>query len=244
VLDDEAVCLVIGLQGYNDFFQHKLWSIPDTVKLYFSFKVSNIMKKLPIQFFERTDVVLIAQQLIGKIVVTHFNGLITSGRIVETEAYIGITDRASHSFDGRRTARNEHMYASAGTVYVYICYGMHHLFNIVCNAENNPDAVLIRAVEPISGIDIMLARTGKQGLDNTLTRGPGNVAKALGISKIHSGINLDQGDIYIAEDGLSIPEFSIGASRRIGIEGSGDAALLPYRFFVKGNRFVSSYPNK
>lgn len=99
------------------------------------------MKKLPTQFFERTDVVLIAKELIGKIAVTNINGFITSGRIVETEAYIGLTDRASHSIGSRHTARNEYMYAAAGIVYVYICYGIHHLFNVVCNAENIPDAV-------------------------------------------------------------------------------------------------------
>ena len=202
------------------------------------------MKKLPIQFYKRTDVLLIAKELIGKIVVTKFNGLTTSGRIVETEAYIGLTDRASHSFGGRRTERNEHMYSSAGTAYVYICYGMHHLFNIVSNAANVPDAILIRAVEPITGIDIMLKRTGKLKLDNTLTKGPGNAAKALGISKLNSGANLLNDEIYIAEDGLEIAETAIGISRRIGVESAGEAALLPYRFYVKGNRFVSSYPNK
>ena len=202
------------------------------------------MKKLPIHFYTRPDVVLIAKELIGKIVVTNFEGKITSGRIVETEAYIGLTDRASHSFGGKRTARNEHMYAAAGTAYVYICYGMHHLFNVVTNAKNIPDAVLIRAVEPITGIDIMLGRTGKTKLDNSLTKGPSNAAKALGISKVNSGINLHQPEINIAEDEFEITKESIGVSRRIGVEGSGDAALKPFRFYVKGNRFVSSYPNK
>lgn len=202
------------------------------------------MKKLPIQFYKVTDVLLVAKELIGKIVVTNFNGVITSGRIVETEAYIGLTDRASHSFGGKRTSRNEHMYSAAGTAYVYICYGMHHLFNVVTNAVNIPDAVLIRAVEPVAGIDTMLKRTGKLKLDNTLTKGPGNAAKALGISKGHSGIKLIKDEIYIAEDGFEIPDTEIGISRRIGVESAGKAALLPYRFYIKANRFVSSYPNK
>lgn len=202
------------------------------------------MKKLTTQFYKRTDVLLIAKELIGKIVVTNFNGIFTSARIVETEAYIGLTDRASHSFAGKRTARNEHMYSVAGTAYVYICYGMHHLFNVVTNAANIPDAVLIRAVDPIAGIDTMLKRTGKLKPDNTLTKGPGNAAKALGISKEHSGINLIEDKIYIADDGFKMAETSIGTSRRIGVDGSGDAALLPYRFYIKGNVFVSSYPNK
>ena len=202
------------------------------------------MKKLPIQFYQRTDVLLIAKQLIGKIIVTNFNGFITSGRIVETEAYIGLTDKASHSFGGKRTARNEHMYSVAGTAYVYICYGMHQLFNVVSNKKNVPDAVLIRAVEPLSGIDTMLKRTGKPKLDNSLTKGPGNAAKALGISKTHSGINLIKDEIFIADDGYKFPKSLLGISRRIGVENSGDAALKPYRFYLKGNNFVSSYPNK
>jgi DNA-3-methyladenine glycosylase len=202
------------------------------------------MKKLPIQFYKRADVVLIAKELIGKIIVTNFDGIITSGRIVETEAYIGLTDKASHSFGGKRTARNEYMYAPAGTAYVYICYGMHHLFNVVTNAKDIPDAVLIRAVEPLSGIEIMLGRTGKPTLDNSLTKGPGNAAKALGISKVNSGINLRHHEIYIADDGFEINDKLIGKSKRIGVESSGDAALLPNRFYLRGNRFVSSYPNK
>ena len=202
------------------------------------------MKKLPIQFYKRTDVVSIAKELIGKIIVSNIDGLITSGRIVETEAYIGLKDRASHSFGGRRTARNEHMYASAGTAYVYICYGMHHLFNVVTNVKEVPDAVLIRAVEPLNGISTMLERTGKLKPDNTLTKGPGNAARALGISKNHSGINLVNDNIFIADDGFKIDNISIGISRRIGIENSGDAVLKPYRFYVKGNRFVSGSPNK
>src|SRR5882757_11040194 len=123
------------------------------------------MKKLPQSFYNRKNVVSIARELIGKILVTNFDGIATSGRIVETEAYVALTDKASHSFGGKRTSRNEHMYAAAGTSYVYICYGMHHLFNVVTNKKGIPDAVLIRAVEPIQGIDDMLIRTGKKKLD-------------------------------------------------------------------------------
>lgn len=202
------------------------------------------MKKLPVEFYDRPGVVTIAKELIGKIIVTKFDAVVTSGRIVETEAYIGLTDRASHSFGGRRTARNEYMYAGAGTAYVYICYGMHHLFNIVTNKKGIPDAVLIRALEPIKGIEQMLKRTGKKTIDNTLTRGPGNAAKALGISKGHSGINLAKNEIFITDDGFEVNKKILGTSRRIGVESSGDAALLPYRFYIKGNPFVSSYPNK
>jgi DNA-3-methyladenine glycosylase len=202
------------------------------------------MNILPIEFYDRKDVVLIARELIGKIISTDFDEGFTSGRIVETEAYIGLTDRASHSFGGKRTTRNEHMYATAGTAYVYICYGMHHLFNVVTNAKDIPDAVLIRAIEPITGIDIMLKRTGKLQADYTLTKGPGNTAKALGISKMHSGINLLKSEINLYDDGFKIHADEIAVSHRIGIQGTGEAALLPYRFYLKGSRFVSGFPNK
>ena len=206
------------------------------------------MKKLGIEFYDREDVVAIARELIGKIIVTKFDGIVTSGRIVETEAYIAINDRASHSFGGKRTARNEHMYAKAGTSYVYICYGMHHLFNVVTNKKEIPDAVLIRAVEPLKGIRDMLLRTNKKTLDNTLTKGPGNAGKALGINKEHSGLNLLGNEIFITEDKaagyIPIPDQQIGSSKRIGVESAGTSALLPYRFYVKGNKYVSGSPNK
>ena len=197
------------------------------------------MKKLLLNFYKRKDVVAIAKDLLGKIVVTNFDEKITSGRIVETEAYIGFTDKASHSYEGRRTAKNEHMYAHPGTAYVYICYGMHQMFNIVTNKKNIPDAVLVRAVEPLKGIDIMLQRTGKQKLDFTLTKGPGNVGKALGIFKKYSGLYLRDDEIYLADDGFTLKENEIGISKRIGVESAFPDSELPYRFYVRGNKFVS-----
>ena len=197
------------------------------------------MKKVPLSFYDRKDVVKIAKELLGKIIVTNIDGLFTSGRIVETEAYVGISDKASHSFSGRRTAKNEHMYSAPGTAYIYICYGMHQMMNIVTNEKEIPDAVLIRAIEPLKGIDIMLQRTGKDQLDKTLTRGPGNVGKALGIFKHHSGLHLLDEQIYLLDDGHKIPEEKLGVSKRIGVESAGADGLLPYRFFVKGNKYVS-----
>ena len=197
------------------------------------------MKKLPLSFYARKDVVLIARELIGKIIITNFEGQVTLSRIVETEAYVGITDKASHSFGNRRTARNEHLYSSAGTAYVYICYGLHQMLNIVTNDTDVPDAVLIRAVEPISGVKIMLKRTGKKTLDRTLTRGPGNVGKALGIFKHHSGTHLLGDEIYLMDDRTKIASEHIGTSARIGVEGAGSDALLPYRFYIRGNKYVS-----
>lgn len=202
------------------------------------------MKKLPIEFYKGDDVIKIARDLLGKILITKFDGIVTSGKIVETEAYIGLTDRASHAYNGKRTARNEHMYADAGVAYVYICYGMHHLFNVVTNKKDTPDAVLIRAVEPITGIDTMLQRTGKLKLDYTLTKGPGNVGRALGILKQHSGLNLMGNTVAVYDNNIELNDNEIGTSKRIGVEGAGDAAHYPYRFFIKGNKYVSGYPNK
>ena len=197
------------------------------------------MKKLPLSFYNRKDVVKIARDLLGKIVVTRFDGKITSGKIVETEAYVGIFDKASHAFSGKRTARNEHMYASAGTAYVYICYGMHQMLNIVTNEKEIPDAVLIRAIEPVIGIEIMMERTSKQISDKTITRGPGNVGKSLGIYKHHSGLYLLDEEIYLLDNEERIPDEQICVSKRIGVESAGADALLPYRFYLKDNKYVS-----
>jgi DNA-3-methyladenine glycosylase len=204
------------------------------------------MKKLPLKFYERENVVQIARELIGKILLTDFDGEITSGRIVETEAYAGVTDKASHAYQGRRTARNQHMYSAGGTAYVYLCYGIHQMLNVVTNKINIPDAILIRAAEPVDGINIMLRRTGKTIVDRTLTRGPGNVSKSLGVSKTHSGLLFNNNSMYIAEDGKSaeIAEQQIGESKRIGIDYAEEDALLPYRFYLKGNSFVSATPFK
>ncbi|PWU01731.1 MAG: DNA-3-methyladenine glycosylase [Bacteroidetes bacterium] len=201
------------------------------------------MEKLNLGFYERKNVLKIAKELLGKVLTTNFDGIKTSGRIVETEAYNGVIDRASHAWAGRRTARNEVMYKSAGIAYVYICYGMHHLFNVVTNDEEIPHAILIRAVEPLLGVDTMLKRTGKKQLDRTLTSGPGNVAKALGISVKDSGLNLLGDKIYIADDGFKYSPKQIAEGPRIGVESAGDHALLPYRYYVRGNQFVSGKRN-
>jgi DNA-3-methyladenine glycosylase len=202
------------------------------------------MNKLPLTFYERKDVVTIARELLGKVVQTVINGETTSGRIVETEAYVALVDKASHAFGGKRTARNEHMYAAAGTTYVYICYGMHQMLNIVTNDKDIPDAILIRAIEPIEGTDIMLQRTRKPTADATLTKGPGNVGKALGISKEHSGLPLNEKIIIYSDEYSDIPEINVGSSKRIGVESAGEDGLLPYRFYIKGNKYVSGRPYK
>jgi DNA-3-methyladenine glycosylase len=197
-------------------------------------------KKLELSFYDRKDVVYIARDLLGKILVTQIDGIRSSGRIVETEAYAGVEDRASHAFGGRRTTRSEHLYGNPGTVYVYISYGMHHLVNVVTNKKNIPHAVLIRALEPVEGIGEMLGRTGKSHLDHTLTRGPGNLARAMGMSKIHNGGNLFSEEVFIVDDGFRYKKDQILATKRIGVESAREDAELPYRFIVKGNPYVSA----
>jgi DNA-3-methyladenine glycosylase len=194
--------------------------------------------KLKADFFERIDVVAIARALIGKELVTSFNGIRTSGIIVETEAYAGVHDKASHAYNNRRTTRTEPMYAKGGTAYVYLCYGIHHLFNVVTNKEGTPHAVLIRALQPKDGIDEMLRRRGKSVLDYSLTKGPGSVSKALGICTRHTGKYLVTDSEIWLEEGMPIHEEIISSSR-IGVDYAGEDALMPYRFYVKNNKNVS-----
>jgi DNA-3-methyladenine glycosylase len=200
------------------------------------------MQKLDIEFYRRQNVVQIARELLGKVLVTNWKGVLTTGRIVETEAYTGVIDKASHAAGGKRTPRNEIMYGQGGYAYVYLCYGIHHLFNIVTNSEDVPHAILIRALDPIEGIEEMLLRTGKKKLDHTLTRGPGNVSKAFGIFTKHTGVSLLGNKIFIADDGVKYSKKEIAASPRIGVDYAGSDALLPYRFYIKGNPFVSGKP--
>ncbi len=200
---------------------------------------NNHWGKLPLSFYERKNVLLIAKELLGKILVTNFDSIVTAGRIVETEAYNGAVDKASHAYNNRRTNRTEVMFAHGSTAYVYLCYGIHHLFNIVTNVKGVPHAVLVRAVEPLIGIDEMLARTNKEKLDYTLTKGPGNVSKALGIATHHTNSSLLENQIYIVDDGFKLKKNEIIATPRIGVDYAGNDALLPYRFVVAGNKYVS-----
>jgi DNA-3-methyladenine glycosylase len=202
------------------------------------------MQKLALSFYQRENVLQVAKELLGKILVTKWQGILTSGRIVEVEAYAGTIDKASHAHGGKRTARNEVMYAEGGVAYVYLCYGIHHLFNVVTHNKDSPHAILIRALEPIKGIDRMLERTGKKKLDHTLTRGPGNLSKAMGLYVSHSGHSLISKELFIAEDGFVYSKKEIAASPRIGVDYAGTDALLPYRYYIKGNPFVSGKPNR
>jgi DNA-3-methyladenine glycosylase len=196
------------------------------------------MQKLPLSFYLRNDVVKISKELLGKVLVTNLDGEYTSGRIVETEAYAGEIDRASHASKGR-TPRTEVMFGEGGKAYVYLCYGIHQMFNIVTSSEGTPHAILIRAVEPLEGVDIMLQRTGKKKLDHTLTRGPGNVGKAFGFHTSQCGLSLVSDELFVADDGFNVTKAMIGTSPRIGVDYAGEHAEWHYRFFIKGNKYVS-----
>lgn len=194
---------------------------------------------LPQSYYLNDDVLAIARSLLGKVIITTIDGVTTSAMITETEAYAGATDRASHAFGNRRTARTEVMFAEGGVAYVYLCYGIHHLFNVVTNAADLPHAVLIRAGEPLEGVDQMLLRRNKAILTPALTSGPGALSAALGIRTIHSGVSLQGDSISIHDMGTNIAPAQISAATRVGVAYAGADALLPYRFYIAGNRFVS-----
>ena len=201
------------------------------------------MEKLGEAFYQRKDVVKIARELLGKLLVTRFGGHQTTGRIVEVEAYNGVVDKAAHSYGGRRTKRTEVMYGGGGLAYVYLIYGIHHLFNVVTNLQDVPHAILIRGIEPVEGIDTMLHRMKKERPDHTVGRGPGNVSKALGIHTSHTGMSLLGDTIFIASDGMKVSPSRIAASPRIGVDYAEEDALLAYRFYIKGNPYVSGKNN-
>jgi len=199
------------------------------------------MQKLSKSFYLRNDVVKIAKELLGKILVTNWNNEYTAGRIVEAEAYAGEIDKASHASKGK-TKRTSVIFEEGGTAYVYLCYGIHEMFNIVTNKNGIAHAILIRAVEPIEGIDIMLRRTGKKVFNETVTRGPGNVGKAFGFHRSQCGLSLQSDELYVADDGYKVDKKLVVASPRIGVDYAGDDALLDYRLYIKGNKFVSGRP--
>ncbi len=194
-------------------------------------------EKLPQSFYEREDVVQIAQDLIGKYLVTNIEGIITVGKIVETEAYCGRNDKACHAFL-KRTKRTEIMYARGGHAYVYLCYGIHHLLNVVTNKEGLADAVLIRAVEPVINVDGMRDRRGVEITGKRLTAGPGMLSQAMGITTRLNGMDL-LGDILWIGQQNSQAQVDIVSDVRIGIAYAEEDALLPWRFYEKDNRFVS-----
>ncbi|WP_245705977.1 DNA-3-methyladenine glycosylase [Catalinimonas alkaloidigena] len=196
-------------------------------------------QKLPLAFYRRDDVVQIARELLGKYLVSLIDGQYTAGMITETEAYRGASDRACHAFGPRRTPRTELMFGPGGTAYVYLCYGLHHLFNVVTNERDQADAVLIRALEPAEGVEVMQQRRKQKKVTPKLTAGPGNVSSALGIRKQHYGNDLTGTELWIEDRGIVIPEADLVDTPRIGVDYAGDDARLPWRFTIRGNRWVS-----
>jgi DNA-3-methyladenine glycosylase len=190
------------------------------------------LQKLPQNFYRREDVIQVSRDLLGKVLCTNIGGLITKAVMTETEAYAGVRDRASHAYGGRRTARTEPMYAAGGIAYVYLCYGIHHLFNVVTGSSDDPQAVLIRAGHPLVGIDAMYTRRGKSASAAKLLAGPGSLAKALGIRTALSGMSLDGERVWIEDQGFRVPEDRISIGPRIGIDYAGEDASRPYRFVI------------
>jgi DNA-3-methyladenine glycosylase len=195
-------------------------------------------RKLQADFYQRTDVVQIARDLLGKHLVTEIDGKKTVGRITETEAYCGAVDKACHAHLNKRTKRTEIMFGPGGSAYVYLCYGIHHLFNVVTNRLNAADAVLIRAVEPISGVEHMLARREMEELKKNVTAGPGSMSKAMGITTDLYGESL-WGKIIWIEEAPLLHHSVIHATTRIGVDYAEEDALLPWRFYDKNSQFVS-----
>jgi DNA-3-methyladenine glycosylase len=194
--------------------------------------------KVPRQFYTRDETLKVARDLLGKIlVVPTESGERVSGMIVETEAYLGAIDKAAHSYGNRRTPRTEMMFAEGGTVYIFFIYGMYFQFNIVAGAVDSPHAVLIRAVAPVEGIEIMRERRG-QMKDANLTSGPGKLCIAFGIDKTFNGENL-LGERVWLEDGEPFTDAQIASGKRIGIDYAQEFAEKPWRFWVKDNLFVS-----
>jgi DNA-3-methyladenine glycosylase len=199
--------------------------------------------KLPDSYYHGNDVVKISRDLLGKYLFTHIDGALTGGYIVETEAYNGIIDRASHSYGNRLTPRTKTMYMQGGIAYVYLCYGIHEMFNVVTSVEGTPHAILIRAIQPTEGLDIIQFRRNMSVIKPTITSGPGSVAQALGISRRINAISLQSDTLWIEDRGMTIPDTDIAAVPRVGVAYAKEDALLPYRFYVKGNPYVSK-PNK
>lgn len=198
---------------------------------------------LPFSYYLNQDVLFLAKDLLGKVLYTQVEGKITAGIIVETEAYFGVQDKASHAYGGRRTDRTEILYSQGGISYVYLCYGIHHLFNIVSSVDGEPHAILIRAIEPLIGKDIMELRRNMSANKGAISAGPGSAAKALGIDRTFNQKDLTGEEIWIEDHGIRYNPDEVAATPRVGVAYAQEDALLPWRFFIKGNKYISK-PNK
>ncbi|TGD81407.1 DNA-3-methyladenine glycosylase [Hymenobacter wooponensis] len=195
--------------------------------------------KIPLEFYRRSNPVEIARELIGKYLFTQIDGVLTGGRIVETEAYAHINDQACHSHLGRYTARTKVMYEPGGVAYTYLIYGRYVLFNIITNEAGKADAVLIRGLEPTDGIPEMLLRRGLSTVQRNLTAGPGLLTQALGITTAHYGTDLTADLIWMEDRSETVAFEDIIASPRVGIDYAGEDVSLPWRFRLKGSKWVS-----
>ncbi len=185
---------------------------------------------LPLDFYLHDGVVSLAKDLLGKWLVTNIDGELTGGKIIETEAYRGAEDRASHAFNNRPTKRTEVIFQAGGIAYVYLCYGIHNLFNVVTNIAGIPHAILIRAIDPTIGLETMKKR---RQTDKNLTGGPGTVCQALGIDRSHNGVDLTQSLIWIEDRGTLVLEEKIVTTARIGVDYAKEDATLPWRFLLE-----------
>lgn len=199
------------------------------------------MKRLSKSFYTRTDVVEIAQDLLGKYLVSNFDGQKTIGKIVETEAYRAPDDKACHAYQNLKTERTKIMFEEGGVVYVYLCYGIYHLFNVVTAPKDSAHAILIRGIEPIENIDLMLERRKMDKMKRNLTAGPGLLSQAMGFHKSQTGLSLLENDspIWIEDRGGIIEKQDIIASPRVGVDYAEECALWDWRFRIKGSKWVS-----
>ncbi len=200
--------------------------------------------KLTKEFYER-DSLLVAEELLGKILVHETNGEVVGGKIVETEAYRGAIDKAAHSYNNKRTLRTEVMFGEAGRAYVYFIYGMYNCMNIVCEKVGNPQAVLIRALEPVEGMEFMAKNRFNKSYESlskresiNLSNGPGKLCKALAIDRTLNGENLLDNRLYLVE-GDKINKEDIIATKRVGIDYAEEAKDFLWRFYIKDNTYVS-----
>ncbi len=198
--------------------------------------------KLPRDFYLQ-DTVTVARSLLGCVLWRRVGREVLAVRLVETEAYLGANDPASHARRGLRSARNESMYLEGGHAYVYFTYGMHWCVNVVTQEADIAEAVLLRAAQPLHGIDSIRKRRPKSKRDYDLMNGPGRLCSALAIDKALDGESLRGDRLYITARDLEIDDRDIAVGPRIGVEGAGEAAFWPLRFFLKGNRYVSASRN-
>ena len=188
--------------------------------------------KLRKEFYQNEEVVDVARQLLGKVLYTNINGIKTAGIITETEAYSQL-EKGSHAYNGRRTARTEVMFGHGGYAYVYLCYGMYYLFNVVTGTKDHAQAVLVRAIQPYFGVEVILKRRNAKKLSKNLLNGPGKVCAALGINKLHYGTDLGGNTIWIEDKNIKVNKKQVLTTPRIGIHYAGTDALLPWRFVLQ-----------